>query len=103
MSKTEQKACLSTCAPPRPSSQPLPRHPPRVGRDDGAARDAQQARRSTHDRAGTERAGMERRRRRRGGEGTAGRPDYLLVCCFVLVYLELGWLILLVLRSYSRH
>lgn len=31
------------------------------------------------------------------------RPDYLLVSCLVLIYLELSWLILMLLRTYSRH
>lgn len=31
------------------------------------------------------------------------RPDYLLVSCLVLIYLELCWLILMLLRTYSRH
>ena len=30
-------------------------------------------------------------------------PDYLLVSCLVLIYLELSWLILMLLRTYSRH
>lgn len=45
----------------------------------------------------------------RGTAGTAGtaslqtRPDYLLVLCLILIYLELSWLILMLLRTYSRH
>ena len=31
------------------------------------------------------------------------RPDYLLVSCLVLIYLEISWLILMLLRTYSRH
>lgn len=31
------------------------------------------------------------------------RPDYLLVSCLILLYLELSWLILMLLRTYSRH
>lgn len=30
------------------------------------------------------------------------KPDYVLVLCYILVYLEVGWLIFMVLRSYSR-
>lgn len=37
------------------------------------------------------------------GTHKAIRPDYLLVLCLVLIYLELSWLILMLLRSYSRH
>ena len=33
----------------------------------------------------------------------ARRPEYLLVSCYILIYLELGWLILMLLRTYSRH
>src|SRR5687767_14623374 len=30
-----------------------------------------------------------------------GQPDYVLVCCYILVYLELGWLVLLLWRSWG--
>lgn len=30
------------------------------------------------------------------------KPDYVLVLCYILVYLEVGWLIFMALRSYSR-
>ena len=33
---------------------------------------------------------------------TSRRPDYPLVACYVLMYLELGWLIMMLLRSSSR-
>lgn len=33
---------------------------------------------------------------------TSRRPDYLMVACYSIVYLEVGWLILMLLRSYSR-
>lgn len=33
---------------------------------------------------------------------TSRRPDYLLAACYMLLYLELGWLILMLIRSYSR-
>lgn len=34
---------------------------------------------------------------------TYRRPDYTLVVCYILIYLELSWLIMLLLRSsYSR-
>lgn len=44
-----------------------------------------------------------------GPSGTTGttssqtRPDYLLVLSLILIYLELSWLILMLLRTYSRH
>lgn len=28
--------------------------------------------------------------------------DYFLVACYILIYLELGWLIFVLLRTYSR-
>jgi hypothetical protein len=31
------------------------------------------------------------------------RPDWIVTLCFVLIYLELAWLIMLFLHSYSRH
>jgi hypothetical protein len=30
------------------------------------------------------------------------RPDWILTCCYMLVYLELGWLVTLLWRSYGR-
>jgi hypothetical protein len=33
---------------------------------------------------------------------TYRRPNYPLVACYILVYLELGWLIMVLVRSYSR-
>lgn len=34
---------------------------------------------------------------------SARRPDYALVACYMLVYLELAWLIMMLIRSsYSR-
>lgn len=30
------------------------------------------------------------------------RPDWILVFCYMLVYLELGWLVMLLWRSYGR-
>lgn len=31
-----------------------------------------------------------------------GKPDYFLSACYALVYLELAWLIFVLLRSFSR-
>lgn len=50
--------------------------------------------------ANGERAPEERHSR---SNGSHARPDYLLVSCLVLIYLELSWLILMLLRTYSRH
>lgn len=33
---------------------------------------------------------------------TSRRPDYALVACYVLIYLQLGWLIMVLVRSSSR-
>lgn len=33
---------------------------------------------------------------------TSRRADYSLVACYALIYLELGWLIMMLLRSSSR-
>lgn len=45
----------------------------------------------------------ERAMDRSGGTAAQARPDYLLVLCLILLYLELSWLILMLLRTYSRH
>lgn len=41
--------------------------------------------------------------RHSSSSSSRARPDYLLVSCLVLIYLELSWLILMLLRTYSRH
>jgi len=57
--------------------------------------------------------GRSSRRRRTVAEGRGGatakttkpgrrRPDYVLVLAYILLYLEVGWLIFVVLRMYSR-
>jgi hypothetical protein len=87
MSKTEQKACLSTF--PLPQSQPLPRH---------TSPGPQSIPRPNLRRVKSAPAMVQT------GDGPPPKsPDYVLTFCFVLVYLELGWLILLLLRSYSRY
>ena len=30
------------------------------------------------------------------------RPDYILVIAYIMIYLEIGWLIFMILRMYSR-
>jgi len=32
----------------------------------------------------------------------ARRPDYILVTAYIMIYLEIGWLIFMMLRMYSR-
>lgn len=41
--------------------------------------------------------------RHSSSSSSRARPDYLLVSCLALIYLELSWLILMLLRTYSRH
>ena len=50
-----------------------------------------------------ERAAEERQGCSSSPSSPRARPDYLLVSCLVLIYLELSWLILMLLRTYSRH
>lgn len=33
---------------------------------------------------------------------TSHRPDHELVACYILIHLELGWLILMLIRSYGQ-
>lgn len=87
MSKTEQKACLSTSS--RPDLfKPLPRHES-SSQNPPAASSARRVR-SKHFKSREVK--------------TSNSLDYILFLCYILVYLELGWLILLLLRSFiSRH
>ena len=84
MSKTEQKACLSTSSSPGPSSPPLPRHPTVIPSPRPFPRRAVTAPSKVQT------------------VPPRNPLDRVLLFCYVLVYLELAWLILLLLRSYSR-
>lgn len=87
MSKTEQKACLSTSS--RPDLfKPLPR------------REASSPSAPPLSAPGREPSSPPEPR-----NGKASKSlDYILFICYMLVYLELGWLILLLVRSFvSRH
>lgn len=89
MAKTEQKACLSTSnpqLPSPPSSSPEPELEADRGRHGGDEGPPPVP--PKHDSAG---------RRQQ-----PPKPDYVLVLCYILVYLEIAWLIIMVLRSYSR-
>jgi hypothetical protein len=33
---------------------------------------------------------------------TPAKPDWMLVCCYMLIYLELGWIIMSVWRSLGK-
>jgi len=35
-------------------------------------------------------------------KATARRPDYVVAIAYVMIYLEVGWLIFVLLRMYSR-
>ncbi len=35
--------------------------------------------------------------------GAKQRLDTVLLCCYILVYAEIAWLIMLLLRANSRH
>lgn len=76
MAKTEQKACLSTSSPDITKS--LPR---------------QKAAHPT----------PPRRAQLQSADKLPARLDHVLFTCYILVYLELGWLILLLLRTFSCH
>lgn len=93
MSKTEQKACLSTSPFPDTTtlSKPLPRHPP-ASRTETKLSPPRRWRISSPNLRSSNR-----------NKNKNEKPDWFLVFCFILVYLELGWLILLLLRSYSRY
>lgn len=32
----------------------------------------------------------------------SSRPDYVLVFCYMLVYLEFGWLVMMIWRAFAR-
>lgn len=93
MTKPEQNACLSTSI---PHSSPRPSRPPPFPFSDlapapnstGVPSPDQSRPRSSTDKAGPR---------------PSSRPDYLLVSCLILLYLELSWLILMILRPNSRH
>jgi hypothetical protein len=124
MSKVEQKACLSTSSSFSPS-KPLPHH-----RLQGATSPAQEdeSKRNSSAKIGHRvpkgkkdefllssprpSALLQRAHSAPSKVQTSGvaqqqmprRPDYVLTCCFVLLYLELAWLIVVLLRSYhSRY
>lgn len=88
MAKTEQKACLSTSNPqvPTPASSPEPEVETDQGCDGGDEIPPPVP--PKHDPVAP--------------QWQPPKPDYVLVLCYILVYLEIAWLIIMVLRSYSR-
>lgn len=114
MATTEHKACLSTSN--SPASDPaceklLPRLPETelaasgvecaqelaeeiIGDKDDDETTREAAPRVEADAYPSLRAGS--------GSGLRRQPDWVLVFCYIIVYLELAWLILMLVR-YSRH
>lgn len=93
MAKTEQKACLSTLSIPHQSAPPLlspettgplppPKDTPLLPRGSRELLD-----------------GI-----RLGGAPNPyqKKPDYFVAFAYILIYFEVGWLILMLLRMYSR-
>lgn len=93
MSKTEQKACLSTSFPqvPTPPSSPEPE----------VSAEAEEEHASGDDENETPPPVPPKPDAVAPPQPPRG-PDYVLVLCYILVYLEIAWLIIMVLRSYSR-
>ena len=92
MSKTEQKACLSTSspqaqAPTPPSSSPEPELETDAHRDGGDE---------------TLPPPVPPKLDSIAPPHESHKPDYVLALCYILVYLQIAWLIIMVLRSYSR-
>ena len=79
MTKTEQNACLSM-SPSFPTAPPLSVVEERSYGEKSARQTLEQKQKNK-----------------------TRRPDYFLVCCYAIIYLELGWLIMMLLRTYSRH
>lgn len=121
MTKPEQNACLSTFESkplaavrsshppplsPLSTSAPAFSEPMSVMDDEGKMQRQRQRRTQAQVQmemqllANRERAPEERHS---SSSSSRARPDYLLVSCLVLIYLELSWLILMLLRTYSRH
>lgn len=80
---------MSTLPPPQDENQKLPRH---GGADDGDEMIPPPRRKSTAIAAN-----------QASQPKSKPKPEYFLVLCYILLYLELGWLILMLLRFYSRH
>jgi hypothetical protein len=83
MAKTEQKACLSTST--KSLAPPSLRLKPPGGDQGDQITNSQ-----TKNPPGQVQANPK------------PKPDYVLVLCYIIVYLEVGWLIFMILRTYSR-
>lgn len=89
--QTDQKACLSTSSCPAPSIM--------SSDNNSVPRDAaNNAPRPPSQRSKTAPSVIQRTSRLK-----SQRSDCILVACFILVYFELAWLIMVLLHSHSRH
>lgn len=87
MVKPDHKACLSTSASVSRMTPPSPVEPsPGAVEDEGEPNVEAEPRAQVHE---------EKR-------NSTPRPDYILVSAYILVYLEVAWLIFVLLRMYSR-
>lgn len=114
MTKPEQNACLSmshstsysSSSPPFPFSElaPAPRRlrtPYSSLENDGVG--GQQRRSPANGSTSNSITTKQGSSQAQSHKGSRSRPDYLLVSCLILIYLELSWLILMILRPNSRH
>jgi hypothetical protein len=94
--QTDHKACLSTLsippqsAPPSSPDTPGPEPPAKDTVLLGTTNRAIAAGDGGSGHQGTQRGAQE-------------RPEYLVAFAYVLIYMEVGWLILMLLRMYSRY
>lgn len=95
MTKPEQNACLSTST---PNSSPRPSRPPFSFSDLAPAPNSTGVPSQDQGRPSPRSTTADK-----AGPHPSSRPDYLLVSCLILLYLELSWLILMILRPNSRH
>lgn len=115
MAKVDQNACLSTSKSSSmslaaSSQKPLPRVPPppppplKTGHErDSMPRSytGEEDGRGSRDEGGAELPLPSLPPQHTPLKNGGGRADYILVLCYVLVYLELAWLILSLLRNFS--
>lgn len=95
MAKTEQKACLSTSYPgPQARTPPSSSPEPEVETETDTERDGNETPPPLPPKADSSDSGAPAH--------PPQKPDYVLALCYILVYLEIAWLIYMVLHSYSR-
>lgn len=100
MAKTDQKACLSTSKdlPPDP---PCPSSKPRGDGDDGGGGVSVEAGHENHQNAPPAET-IPSLLLQQPKPNPKSNPDYILTLAYIVLYLQVGWLILWILRSYSR-